>query len=117
MNVNLDYISVYMCSHGKRLSTINLDTQNSNQNKSKRWFSRNSETQQSCGNRETIQKPVSLDVDSTHPVTSTSHLDLLPSLVLYTGIVTPLLEHHALRILVGTWQGGSILLLHNMAFS
>lgn len=27
---------------------------------------------------------ISLGVDSTHPVTSTSHLELLPSLVLYT---------------------------------
>ena len=58
---------------------------------------------------------ISLDVDSTHPVTSASHLELLPrSLVLCTGIVTPLLEHHAFHLLVGTWQGGSTLLLHKL---
>lgn len=57
---------------------------------------------------------ISLGVDSTHPVTSTSHLELLPSLVLYTVIVTPFLEHHALHLLVGTWQCGSILLLHKL---
>lgn len=47
---------------------------------------------------------ISLDVDSTHPVTSTSHLELLPSLVLYTGIVAPL---HPLAV----WK---YLLLHKL---
>ena len=64
-----------------------------------------------------FQNQISLDVDSTHPVTSTSHLELLPSLVLYTGIVTRLLEHHALHLLVGTWQCGSIFYCTNYVVS